>query len=482
MKKRLIPLAVLAAAMASCSSDDVIEANPDPSGNALTFSIAVGHSRATPTDITNLGNFKVVAKGVHPYGGLYDSFLIGGESDGELASRNGEISDGTSGSKYGVWTLERNIYWPTAIDNALFWAYSCSQIKGSEKSAVLPEGCTFKFDTSARTLTVSNFSPAKCNLEGALEDNVWADGLDQVDFVTAFKSASRTSNVALQFQHVLSQINIKAQSINKKDNDSRIVKIKGAWLVNTKDQANLTSTYDWVNSSATHNLSWQTLKFKTGNFSAYGSYYNQEKLLNHTNSSTPQDLLENGRSLMLIPQQIKAWNKTAGNKSDAYILLLCRVELEHPGTNHSGNANTDDINIVGDKHYQQHFPVNANKKFDAAEYGFVCVPVGITDDMEDAKKWSFEMGYNYTFNLDICGDLSGAGIYPPEETDVYTALLPTSQITGWGTADSSLKIVNRPSGKNIGDAVLDNPIQFEVTVKPWDENTEWSEGNIVMPK
>lgn len=102
--------------------------------------------------------------------------------------------------------------------------------------------------------------------------------------------------------------------------------------------------------------------------------------------------------------------------------------------------------------------------------------------MEDAKKWSFEMGYNYTFNLDICGDLSGAGIYPPEETDVYTALLPTSQITGWGTADSSLKIVNRPSGKNIGDAVLDNPIQFEVTVKPWDENTEWSEGNIVMPK
>ena len=54
MKKRLIPLAVLAAAMASCSSDDVIEANPDPSGNALTFSIAVGHSRATPTDITNL--------------------------------------------------------------------------------------------------------------------------------------------------------------------------------------------------------------------------------------------------------------------------------------------------------------------------------------------------------------------------------------------------------------------------------------------
>lgn len=313
-----------------------------------------------------------------------------------------------------MWTLERNIYWPTAIDNALFWAYSCSQIKGSEKSAVLPEDCTFKFDTSARTLTVSNFSPAKCNLEGDPEENVWADGLDQVDFVTAFTSASRTSNVALQFQHVLSQINIKAQSINKKDNDSRIVKIKGAWLVNTKDKADLTSTYDWANTSATNNIKWINQAFKTDNFSAYGSYYKQEILLNHLTSKTPQDLLKDGGSIMLIPQQIKAWDKTAENKSDAYILLLCRVELEHPGTNHSGSANTDDINIVGDKHYHQQFPVNASKKFDAAEYGFVCVPVGITGDMEEAKKWSFEMGYNYTFNLDICGDLSGAGIYPPK--------------------------------------------------------------------
>ena len=112
MKKRLLPFAAMAAILASCSSENVLETNPDPTGQALSFSIAVGHTRATETTINNLGNFAVVAKGVHPHGGVYDHFLIGDASAGETVYHKDD-----------EWKLDRNVYWPTSIDNALFPYY-----------------------------------------------------------------------------------------------------------------------------------------------------------------------------------------------------------------------------------------------------------------------------------------------------------------------------------------------------------------------
>lgn len=481
MKKELIPFAVMALAMASCSSDDVVDVNPDPSGDALSFSIAVGHSRATETTITNLGDFRIVAKGVHPHGGLYDSFLIGDEDAGELAFREEALSEETIDgvtSKYGKWELGRNVYWPTSMEKALFWAYTCSQLnKDGEtetKSAVLPDECKFKFYTSSKCLKVESFSPSKADLTAGATEDAWADGLNQVDFVTAFKESEQTSNVALNFGHVLSQINIMAKSGNKKPNDSRIVKIRGAWLVNTRDKADLTSTYSWNDDTkeATHELVWNNFTFKDGSFSAYGSFYTSDIVLDK-NTSGAQNLLYAGRSLMLIPQQITAWDKNAEHKTDAYILLLCRVELEHSGTTHTGSDNIDDIVIKDGKHYHQQFPVNAGNKFDATEYGFVCVPVGITADMDENKKWSFEIGKKYTFNLDICGDVSGAGIYPPEDNSVYSALLPSSE-------SAKITIGTRPGSKKIGEAVLDAPITFKVTVSAWDENNTWTQGGVEL--
>ena len=87
MKIRLFPFAAVAVVMASCSNEDVMELNPDPAGDALSFSIAVSHSRATETKIDNLGNFCVVAKGIHPHGGVYDNYLIGGKDGGLLARK-----------------------------------------------------------------------------------------------------------------------------------------------------------------------------------------------------------------------------------------------------------------------------------------------------------------------------------------------------------------------------------------------------------
>jgi len=473
MKKRLIPFAAVAVIMASCSSDDVLEVNPEPAGQPLSFNIAVGNTRATETKIENLGDFKVAAKGVHPTGGVFNSFLIGSTTDGELASLQGAIGDKATS---GVWKLGRDVYWPTSVDYALFWAWTCSQVKDGKKSDVLPSG---KFDfTAPDKVKVKDFSPAKTGLKAAdVSSDMWADGSKQVDFVTAFTQAAKTANVRLDFKHALSQIDIVAKSEGKVATDHRIVRIKGAWLVNTKDKADLESGFTWdaTTKEATHTLNWINHGFTdaTNKFSAYGSFYEEPKVLD--SSTSEQNLL--GETLMLIPQKISEWQNT-DNEQGAYILLLCRVELRHDGTTHTTTPDNpgadDDVAIYDGKHYHQQFPVNANKQFVEGEYGFVFVPVGTT----------FEMGYKYKFILNICGGTSGAGYYPPKE-DIYKALLPTDDAgnlmkftTNW-KHEADLTIVSRPSDKNVGDLVLNEPIQFNVSVLEWDK-TNWENG-IVEP-
>lgn len=474
MKKRLIPFAAVAVIMASCSSEDVLEVNPKPAGQALSFSIAVGHTRATETTIQNLGDFKIAAKGVHPSGGVFNSFLIGSATDGELASKDNTTTGG-------VWKLARDVYWPTSIDNALFWAWTCSQVNGDVKSDVLPSG-TFDFSATDK-VKVTDFSPAKTGRTATdVSQEMWADGLNQVDFVTAFKKASKTANVQLEFKHVLSQVDIVGKSVNKADNDHRIVRIKGAWLVNTKNMADLESGFKWNANDAEHTLNWVKPTFKEGSFPAYGSFYKDPKVLD---SKTNEQNLLGGTTLMLIPQEITAWDKTA-NAEGAYILLLCRVELEHEGTTHTSTPENpgadDDIAISTEKkrHYHQQFPVNADKKFVKGEYGFVCVPVATT----------FEMGKKYRFNLDICGALSGAGYYPPETDEIYKNLLPIDEGENWTfkthwdseTETTKMSIVGRPTDKVVGDLVLNAPIQFGVSVSPWggDDDGNWIDGSVKL--
>lgn len=469
MKKELIPFAVMALAMASCSSDDVVDVNPDPSGDALSFSIAVGHSRATETTITNLGDFRIVAKGVHPHGGVYDSFLIGGAGDGKLATYK----------ESNIWGFadDEPIYWPTAMENVLFWAYTCSQKNGnSSASDVLPTG-SFSFEDADAQIT--GFSPVKADLKTDAADGVWADGLGQYDLLAAFKHAKRSdgTSVDINFEHTLSQIYITATSEGKLESDHRIVRIKGAWIVNTHDIADFSSGYKWTDNLASHNPTWSS-KFSEGKtFTAYGSFY--KKPIELKSKKDTENLLVNGGSLMLIPQTITKWEGKAAPKNpgkQAYILLLCRVELEHVGATHTDGTGLDpvgddDIAVHGNNHYHQLFPVSADKKFDEGAYGFVCVPIGTT----------FEIGKKYKFNLEICGKNSGVGIYPPDND--FSSLIPDNKIftTNWNTENMELKIIGRPTdSKEVGDIVLDDPINFTVTVSDWDENNTWTQGGVKL--
>lgn len=474
MKKEFIPFAAIALLMASCSSEDEIGVNPDPAGNALTFSVGVGHSRATETMLTNLGDFNVAAKGVHPHGGVFTNFLIGSKTAAETASRDETETQA-------VWKLTRDVYWPTSMDDALFWAFTCSQANGGNKSAVLPSG-TYDF-SATDNVQIKDFSPAKANLKGEPTNGtgnggIWADGSKQSDLVAAFTQAERSSTtVRLNFSHTLSQIAISANSVNKSQSDHRIVRIKGAWFVNAKDKGTLRSGFDWENNSANENTTWINLSNADveKKFTAFGSFYKTPKVLE--DDSHPEDLLTS--SLMLIPQNLTAWDGKAltdnsNNKDQSYILLLCRVELKHDGANHTGGTLDDDIVADDDLdcHYHQLFPVNDSKKFVEGEYGFVCVPVGM----------NFKMGQRYKFNLDICGSLSGAGIYPPEAVGIdFETLLPTDKdfVTNWGTS-TTLSVVKR-NVKKVGDPVLDEPIKFSVEVSAWtaEGDAEWNEGTVI---
>lgn len=483
MKLRLMLFAGAAAMMAAaCSNEDEVAVNPDPRGDALTFSTSVGHSRATATTNTNLGNFEVVAKGVHPSGHIYDNFLIGNENGGDVATNDNS----------NIWTLENNVYWPTSTPYAVFWAYTFSQVKDNAKTKVLPDGVSFKFDEGDRNKAkLTGFSPVKNALvPQAGEYNEWNDGADQTDMLVAFTSQKRSDNpssVELHFNHALSQVCIQAKSDKKATTDHRIVRIKGAWLVNAKDKADFIATYNWNNEDkiATVANSWENHAFASGSFSAYGSFFRTPVVLGRNTGDSyeakPKALVN--ESLMLIPQKLPKWNKNqdeqgnvVANNDGAYILLLCRVELEHDGAYHDGATTADpDIKVKGDKHYHQQFPVSESNTFKEAEYGFVCVPVETT----------FEMGKKYLFTLDICGATSGAGNYPPELADQFKKLVPKASgeankydpFKPWAneTTEVNLEIVTeRPSVKKVGDQVLDAPIQFSVEVEDWSK--DWTPG------
>lgn len=296
----------------------------------------------------------------------------------------------------------------------------------------------------------------------AESNNIKADGKDQKDLLVAYtaqKKQKSETNVTLNFKHALTQVSIKAKQNGKLDSDHRIVKIKGAWIANAAESGKLTATATQNGTDYTYNDSWTS----AGQV-AYGSVWKDPIQLNKDNSS---DLLRD-MSLMLIPQDLTAWDNENDNTNDdkgAYILLLCRVELMHSGATHDG-ANLDDIGVEGDNHYHQLFPVNT-VKYDADEYGFVCIPL--------SSSWNSEgIGKHYTYNLDICGNGTGAGKYPPadEEVSYKTSLVPESM---------GIKVVvNDPdvTGKNPGENVLDEPIQFTVSVDDWEKTGGWTSGNV----
>lgn len=413
MNKKFIPLAFAASLIfAACSDDqtDVVNNGPE-----ITFRTSV--SRAQNIDETNLTEFKVWAF-----------------SD-IVTSNTTAFIEGLVAKKEGtVYKFDHSIFWPSDIKTLNFWAVS-------------PVNDNVVVKHNGEALILEGYKPAE-------------KPEDQLDIITAYQKVDRVSNngtsVPLTFNHILSQILVSARAgYGDEIKEKRTVKVKGAWLVNIGTGATASR------STATDNnvVVWDNF---SSTKASYGSYFDAPKELtsaatsffsfDKSNVSVPQS------NLLLIPQQLTAWDgTTAGN--GAYILLLCRVEATHDGALHDG-ASDDMVKPEGDKHIHQMFPTYEGATFDEYAYGYACVPIGTL--------WEYGKIYRYT--LDICGKNSGAGIYPPVD-------LP--DLPGLPTDPSPIKIIKTPADK-VGKPVLDEPIKFTVTVNDWTDPETWNSGDVPL--
>lgn len=413
MNKKFIPLAFAASLIfAACSDDqtDVVNNGPE-----ITFRTSV--SRAQNIDETNLTEFKVWAF-----------------SD-IVTSNTTAFIEGLVAKKEGtVYKFDHSIFWPSDIKTLNFWAVS-------------PVNDNVVVKHNGEALILEGYKPAE-------------KPEDQLDIITAYQKVDRVSNngtsVPLTFNHILSQILVSARAgYGDEIKEKRTVKVKGAWLVNIGTGATASR------STATDNnvVVWDNF---SSTKASYGSYFDAPKELtsaatsffsfDKSNVSVPQS------NLLLIPQQLTAWDgTTAGN--GAYILLLCRVEATHDGALHDG-ASDDMVKPEGDKHIHQMFPTYEGATFDEYAYGYACVPIGTL--------WEYGKIYRYT--LDICGKNSGAGIYPPVD-------LP--DLPGLPTDPSPIKIIKTPADK-VGKPVLDEPIKFTVTVNDWTDPETWNPGDVPL--
>lgn len=392
----------------ACSEDSVELVN---NGSEITFNTSI--SRAQNLDASNLESFKVWA-----FSDITDSapFI------------NGQTATKVNGKGY--FAFSHSIFWPSDVNALNFWAVAPATIDGIGQ------------DGSGKKLRIDNYSPD-------------TDPTKQLDLIVAKTTAelSKGTSVSLEFRHALSQIIINASEGTEGD-ETKDIKIKGVWVVNPSGEENLSTTDG-------NDLIWST---KSSTKAQYGIEYSIPRKLDHTSNALLD--AENKTNLLLIPQQLKAWegktNPTNASKG-AYILFLCRVEAIHPGAEHVGGSDgAIKSDTENNRHIHQLFPYTT--KFNEYEYGYTCVPID--------TKW--EAGKRYIYNLSFCGATSGAGIYPP-----------TGSLDEKPDGNGEYKYIKIPAeGKYAGDPVLDNPISFTVTVKDWVDaggsTGGWTEGNIDM--
>lgn len=419
---KLSGIALIAAmGVVSCSTDELQEIN---AGEGISFTTQV--SRATPLTLEGLDGFYVYADA----DGYPQMFI-----DSLVAKK-----DPTSSS--GIYLLDKKVTWPTGVDTISFWAYGPLAAKDYLKPSI-----------TTISQQVQNYKVAQ---------SVETGGAGQNDFVVTYAKAIKTpgNQVALEFHHALSQIEIKAK-LGADLEEGRRVKVKGAWLVNINSTADL--TFD-KNVADLHYMNWE----KTANLVSYGCSHSAGSSLSQNSAITiVGNDGSNQSSLMLIPQKRDkyAFAKAAADPSShegaiataetstgAYILVLCRVETYHNSpVTEAGAAENPAIKVEGDGHVHQLFPYTYNDKkefvYQENAYGYTCVPVDV--------EW--KPGKKYVYTLQFCGRGSGAGQYPPAIPDV----LPKGD-----------DIITTPEdGKKPGDNVLENEITFKVEVSDWTEES-----------
>lgn len=259
MKKSFFLAAAAALAMTSCSNDEMTDIN---NGNAIGFRAAT-QTRATETTTANLENFFVTAfKGTTEY--FSDEFT----------------KDGS------YFTSETAHYWPGDNSELSFFAYSPEKEKLNGLS-ITNSG-----------ITLSNFSPA-------------SEISDQVDFITATatgkKSENEATGVELTFNHMLSQIEVRAKNMN----EGYVCKVVGVRIGKPVSKGSFINEWQFGTSPEKSNY--------------------EATCTEATLNGEAVSLMGEGGNAMLIPQQLTAWNSENDKQNDAEgAYLAVKIQIETP--------------------------------------------------------------------------------------------------------------------------------------------------------
>lgn len=370
MKKSVLLMAAATAiALSSCSSEDTMDI---AKSSNITFRSTVGlNSRGTEVKTDNLNNIWVSA-----WAG--DDVVFAGEEFKKKTDTQVFHSVG------GPWFWEKD-------KNYTFMAFATGK---DTKENLNPTIAKDK-------ITLTNYSPD-------------ANPAKHLDLLTAQGTGTQATNgtagAALNFDHILSQIQIKVKNTNA--NVKYI--IKGVRITNVQG----TGTYTFTPANAENKHVW----VNNENTTQYIFNDNVDIRLDDQNQ-TVNDLLAGDNSAMLIPQDITAWNGQAPAGPNAsfkdvtgsYISLLINVQKK---------------NYAGD--WKQVYPF-ADEPNEKCAWTAVAIPAG-----------TWKNGNKYIYTLDLT---KGAGKVDPVDP-------------GDGV---------NPGGKDPdnGEDILGKPIFFTVTVESW---------------
>lgn len=277
--------AATAIALSSCSSEETKDV---AKSSNITFRSTVGlNSRGTEVTTDNLKNIWVSA-----WAG--DDEVFGGE---QFTKKTGTTE---FRSVNGPW------YWEKDKDYTFMAFATGKDTKENLTPTVTKDQITLTAYTPNATLA------------------------DQLDLLVAQGTGSKVNNqttgAKLDFNHILSQIQIKV----KNTNENRKYIIKGVRISNV----NGTATYTFTPGNAANQHAWTDIK----TLSQY--VLNQDAAITlDDQNKVVKDLLAAANSAMLIPQSITAWdgnipagpNATFANVTGSYISLLINVQKKNNG-------------------------------------------------------------------------------------------------------------------------------------------------------
>lgn len=336
MKKSLFLMSAAALALASCADEDAIEVS---NGREISFRPAMT-SRASETTNSNLQDFKASA-------------FIGQDTyfNQVTFTRNGSF-----------YTSAKDYLWPGDDTQIDFVAYAPSELTG--------------VSLSAESKKLDDFAPA-------------ASIADQVDFITAEASGTRSANesagVPLDFAHRLAQIEVRA----KTSNDVYTFEISGVRIGRPVSSG----SFDFDSAA------WTLGDEKTDYETTYATAI--------TLGEDAVSVMGDAGNAMVVPQQLTAWEPTtdgANTAQGAYLSVKLRIATAETGT----------------QIYP--FPTEATDEWAA-------IPVGT----------NLEAGKKYIYTLDLT---HGAGYVDPKNPNPGTPVLGgpikfTVDVEDWTDAPQS---------------------------------------------